>query len=96
MAGKGETGGHVFNMGAVAPGTRIYFKPSMPKMIYRKAGVIRRSDTVLAVNKHFAGIKPSTACKGKPWREFVKCLGKELKEGMKTRPEGARKKAPAA
>jgi hypothetical protein len=77
---KGETGGRVFNMGAVAPGTRIYFKPSMPKMIYRKAGVIRKSDKVIARNEKVAKNPPASKCKGKPWKEFVKCLSAEMKK----------------
>jgi len=85
MAEKGPTSGHVFNMGDIAPGTRIYFKPSLPKMIYRKAGLIRRSEKVLAINKKLEDVRgtpraPATICKGRPWKEFIKCLRAEMKK----------------
>ena len=67
----------------VAPfaGFRVYYKPSMGKIIFRAAGVMRRSEKVVAINEKLAtaSTKPATACKGKPWKEFVKCLRKQMK-----------------
>ena len=68
----------------VAPhiGHRMYYKPAVGKVIYRAAGVMRRSKKVVAINKKLAiaPVKPATACKGKPWKEFVNCLRKKMKE----------------
>ena len=79
---SGETSGRVRNMGPAAPATRIFFRPTMRKLIYRKANVYRRSEAVKARNKKLqdAAIKPATACKGKPWDDFVKCLKTEMKK----------------
>ena len=67
----------------VAPfaGHRIYYKPSLGKIIFRAAGVMRRSEKVVKINEKLAAAptKPATACKGKPWKEFVECLRKEMK-----------------
>ena len=79
---KGETGGRVRNMGPAAPATRLFFRPTMRKLIYRKSNVYRRSEAIMARNKKLqdAKIKPATACKGKPWDEFVACLKTEMKK----------------
>jgi len=80
-----ETGKYYLNQRSpgrvVAPfaGHRIYYKPSLGKIVFRAAGVMRRSKKVVAVNERFAAIKPATKCKGLPWKKFVKCLRKELK-----------------
>lgn len=55
-------------------GTKVYYKPSMGKVIFRKPGVLRRSTRVLERNRSFAAKKPASGCKGKPWKEFVTCL----------------------
>ncbi len=60
-------------------GHRIYYKPAIGKIVFRSAGVMRRSPNVVAVNKKFKAIRPSVACKGKPWKDFVKCLRDQLK-----------------
>lgn len=69
----------------VAPfaGFRVYYKPSIGKIVFRAAGVMRRSEKVVAINKKFATIKPSVACKGRPWKKFVKCLREQLKGKLK-------------
>ena len=61
--------------------TRFYYKPALGKIVIRKAGVTRRSDKVRAINEKLkkAPTKPATACKGKPWDEFVKCLSEQMK-----------------
>jgi len=74
---KGATRGRV--RGTAIPGTRVYYKPSLRKIVFRPTNVIRSSDRVIAVNEKFAAIKPASACKGKPWMEFVDCLSKQLK-----------------
>jgi len=81
MAGLGQTTGRVK---ANAFANRPYFKPSMNKVIIRHPGVLRRSERVLAINKKLEDVAgtpraPATACKGKPWREFVSCLRREMK-----------------
>lgn len=64
-------------------GFRVYYKPSLGKIVFRTAGVMRRSEKVIKINEQMATIKPASACKGKPWKEFVECLRKTLKEKMK-------------
>ena len=65
----------------VAPfaGFRVYYKPSLGKIVFRAAGVMRRSPKLVEINKKFAAIKPASACKGLPWKKFVACLRKQLK-----------------
>jgi hypothetical protein len=58
-------------------GTKVFYKPSMGRIIFRKPGVLRRSTKVLDRNKRWAAAPPSPKCKGKPWKEFVACLRKE-------------------
>ena len=58
---------------------RVYYKPALRKVVIRSKGVNRTSEKVLAINKKFATIKPAAACKGKPWKEFTKCLREQLK-----------------
>jgi len=71
-------------------GTKVYFKPSMGRVIGRKPGVVRRSKAVLEINKVLEDLKgkaehPATKCKGKPggWREFVSCLRSEMKAALR-------------
>jgi len=73
----GETPGRVVN---TPYGTRVYYKPSMRKVIFRKPGVHRRSTKVIERNEKVAAAKPATRCKGKPWPEFVACLSEEMKK----------------
>jgi len=65
-------------------GSKVYYKPSMGRIIFRIPGVVRRSEKVLAINAKLEAVAgtpdaPATKCKGKPWREFVKCLKYEMK-----------------
>ena len=81
MARLGQTYGRVK---ASATANRPYFKPSMGKVIFRHPGVLRRSKRVLAINAKLEAVAgtpnaPATKCKGKPWREFVRCLRREMK-----------------
>jgi hypothetical protein len=82
MAHKGATAGRV--RGTAIPGTRVYFKPSIGKVVPRPTNVIRSSDAVLAVNKILEEMKkedlPAKKCAGKPWKQFVKCLKEEMKK----------------
>ncbi|MBW2671931.1 MAG: hypothetical protein JRD89_00780 [Deltaproteobacteria bacterium] len=71
---KGQTAGRVIN---TPYGTRVYWKPSLGKIVFRKPGVIRTSDRVIERNRKWAAAPPASKCKGLPWREFVRCLSKE-------------------
>jgi hypothetical protein len=75
----GATAGKV--RGTSIPGTRVFFRPSMGKVIFRPTNVIRSSTRVIERNKRLiaAPVKPATKCKGKPWKEFIACLSKEMK-----------------
>ena len=54
---------------------KVYVKPSMDgKLIIRKRGVNRKSERVLERNRMFARAKIASACKGRPWKQFVSCL----------------------
>jgi len=71
-------------------GTKVYFKPSMGRVIGRKPGVVRRSEYVLKINEQLEALKgspehPATKCKGKPggWKEFISCLRAEMKKAIK-------------
>jgi hypothetical protein len=59
-------------------GAKAYYKPSLGKIVLRKPGVLRRSDKVIERNKKVAAAPPAPKCAGKPWKEFVKCLRKEM------------------
>jgi hypothetical protein len=58
-------------------GSKVYYKPSMGRIIFRKPGVLRRSTRVLERNRKWAASPPSPKCKGLPWKQFVACLRKE-------------------
>jgi hypothetical protein len=55
-------------------GTKVFYRPSMGKVIFRKPGVLRRSTRVLAANRDWAANPPAAKCKDKPWKAFVACL----------------------
>jgi len=83
MAEKGQTPGNP----NTPYGVKVYYKPSMGRIIFRKPGVLRRSERVLAVNKQLEALRedpnhPAKKCKGKPWREFVKCLKREMDKAI--------------
>ena len=66
-------------------GTKVYFKPSMGRVIARTPGVVRKSKKVISINEQLENLAgksdhPATQCKGKPWREFVSCLRTKMKE----------------
>jgi len=67
--------------GVVAPylGHRIFYKPSLGKVVHRAAGVMRRSKKVIAINKKVAAAPPAPKCKGLPWKQFTACLRREMK-----------------
>jgi hypothetical protein len=73
----GETRGRVIN---TPYGTRVYFKPTLRKIVFRKPGVHRRSKNVLARNEKVAVAKPAAKCKGLPWEKFVTCLSEQMKK----------------
>jgi len=81
MAKLGQTPGRVSHINVLGNRIRIYGKPSLGKVIPRKAGVIRTSKKVLAVNEAMAEIKPATACKGKHFYDgsMQRCLREQLK-----------------
>ena len=72
----GETRGRVVN---TPYGTRVYYKPSLRRMVFRKPGVHRRSTKVIARNEKVAAAKPAAKCKGLPWDKFVVCLSEQMK-----------------
>ncbi len=70
----GQTRGH-----ANTPfGTKVFYKPSLGKVVFRKPGVLRRSEKVLARNRKVRADPPAPACKGLPWDEFTACLATEM------------------
>ena len=73
----GETPGRVVN---TPYGTRVYYKPTLRKVIFRKPGVHRRSEKVIARNEKVAAAKPAAKCKGLPWDKFVVCLSEQMKK----------------
>jgi len=55
----GQTAGH-----ANTPfGTKVYYKPSLGKVVFRKPGVMRRSTRVLAINDRVAANPPASKSK---------------------------------
>jgi hypothetical protein len=81
MARKGLTRGRT-RITAI-PGTRVIYKPSLGKVVFRPTNVIRKSDKVLAHNAKLEALKdksehPARQCKGKPWPEFISCLKKQM------------------
>ena len=76
-----ETPGRVAHVNILGQRVRLYGKPSLGKTIPRKAGVIRTSMNVLAINEAMAALKPAKACKGKHFydRSFQRCLREQLK-----------------
>jgi hypothetical protein len=87
---KGETRGRT-RMTAI-PGTRVYYKPSLRKIVFRPTNVIRSSDKVIEINKRLLALKgttehPAKVCatrlraEGKTgWENFIKCLSEEMKK----------------
>jgi len=75
-----ETRGRVAHGNILGSRVRLYGKPSIGKVIVRKAGVNRTSEKVLAINKAMAEIKPAKMCKGKHFYDgtFQKCLREHL------------------
>lgn len=67
------------------PGARVFYKPSLGKVVFRPTNVIRSSEKVLEINKKLEDLRgkaehPARKCKGKPWREFIDCLRDEMKK----------------
>ncbi len=42
-------------------------------------GMLRRSTRVLAINDMVAANPPASRCAGRPWKDFVSCLRREMK-----------------
>ena len=69
-------------------GAKAFFKPSIGRLVMRKPGVLRKSEKVLKINAQLEAVKgtpdaPASKCEGKPWKEFVSCLRKEMKALIK-------------
>lgn len=77
----GQTPGRVAHATIWGHRVRLYAKPSLGRDVLRRAGVIRTSKKVIAVNKAMAELKPATACKGKKFSDgsFQRCLREQLK-----------------
>jgi len=70
------------------PGTRVFYKPSLGKVVFRPINVIRSSEHVVKINMQLEALRgrdehPAKKCKGKPWREFISCLKDEMKRAIK-------------
>jgi len=59
-------------------GTKVYYKPALGKVVFRKPGVLRRSTRVLERNRKVAAAKPASGCKGLEWKKFVTCLREKM------------------
>jgi len=64
---------------------RVYYKPALRKPVIRSKGVNRVSKKVLEINKQLEALRgspehPARLCKGKPWKDFVKCLKAKMDE----------------
>lgn len=55
---------------------RLYYKPSLGKVLFRTKDVDRTKQAVIERNKLFKEKMPSVvvSCRGRPWPEFVACL----------------------
>lgn len=74
-----ETEGRTRNFLGVS---RVYIRQGKP--VIRKPGVFRRSKHVAEVNEVLKNVKgeldaPAVRCAGLPWKEFKRCLSKQLK-----------------
>jgi hypothetical protein len=83
MAKKGITRGRT-RITSI-PGTRVFYKPSLGKVVFRPTNVIRSSDKVIAQNAKLEALKgkddhPARQCKGKPWPKFIACLKENMKK----------------
>jgi len=79
-----RTPGHVVG---TAFDSRVYYKPSINRLVIRTKGVLRTSEKVLARNEAVARAKPAKACGRKgpggtrtPMREFRRCLREQMKK----------------
>ena len=60
--------------------SRVFYKPSINKLVIRTKGVLRRSKAVVDRNNKVASVKPAKACKGLPMAKFRKCLREQMKK----------------
>ena len=60
--------------------SRVYYKPSINRLVIRAKGVLRRSKAVVERNNRVAAAKPAKACKGLPMAKFRKCLREQMKK----------------
>jgi hypothetical protein len=81
--------------GTAIPGTRIYFKPTLGRIVFRPNNVNRTSANVLKINKSLIALKGSAshpakicgAAKGRrPLRDFLRCLSGEMMKVIKPLP----------
>jgi hypothetical protein len=81
--------------GSAIPGVRVYFKPTLSKVIFRPPNVNRTSANVLKINKALVALKgsashPATKCGAtrgrKPLRQFLSCLSAEMMAIIKPLP----------
>jgi len=75
MATAGQTAGNP----NTPFGVKVYYKPSLGKVVFRKPGVLRRSAAVMARNDRVAANPPAKKCAGRPWKQFVSCLRSAMK-----------------
>lgn len=81
--------------GSAIPGVRVYFKPTLSKVIFRPPNVNRTSANVLKINKALVALTdspshPARICGAprgrKPLRQFLSCLSKEMMKIIKPLP----------
>ena len=67
---------------------RVYYKPSLRKVVIRHPGVLRVSEDVRKINEQLRALAgkpqhPSVQCGGMSWAERIKCLKVKMKEAIK-------------
>ena len=62
-----------------AYGVKWYYSVVRGKLIGRIPGVNRTSPAVLARNDRMRANPPAAKCKGRPYREFCRCLSEQMK-----------------
>lgn len=61
---------------------RVYWKPTLKRLVVRSTGVNRTSGAVVKRNKIFAEKAPQMvlACRGQSWDKYIACMKNKAKE----------------
>ena len=62
--------------------SRVYYKPSINRLVVRTKGVLRKSKAVSNINDIIAKEKPAKKCKGLSMTDFRKCLREKTKSAL--------------